>query len=214
MDLGKKLKTSLVTLPKVWDAKSCIIEMQKNGFKHWRQSEWIGWYFQYLCESKLRAIFSIPGASYGNAEFDGSAEGLNFDFKAHSWYDRKRSIKKTTILNDKIAMEESIRVNGRHCLLIALLDCSYDSSGEFKKWHEKVKGEESKYVAEGRKTGRPQRILKTNAKVVKFLVLTITSENIHRLPIMKQPKNSNGKPRLPKYMLDFSTINHFNPIEI
>ncbi len=215
MDLGQNLKAKLLNFPREWDARSCIEEMKENGFKHWRQSEWIGWYFQYLCENNLNTIFKIPGTSYGNVEFDGNAEGLNFDFKAHSLYNHRRSIQNVTILNDKIAMEQSIRDNGRHGLLIALTDCSYDISGEFKVWHQKFKGPESKYVKAGRKSGRPQRKLKTNAKVLKYLVLTITSENIHHLPLMmKQGKNSNGKPRLPKYKIDFGNLSLFSPIEI
>jgi len=214
MDLGKKLKTSLATLPKLWDAKKCIEEMRQNGFPHWRQSEWIGWYFQYLCEKNLDTIFSIPGQKIGNAEFDGSMKGINFDFKAHSWFDKSRKVKNVTILNDRIAMEESIASRGNHGLLVALLDCEYDTSGEFKKWHQTIKGPESAYVLQGRKSGRPQRVLKTNAKVIKYIILNITSENINKLPVMNQPKNSNGKPRQQKYMLDFSLLEFFDPIEV
>ena len=42
----------------------------------------------------------------------------------------------------------------------------------------------------------------------------ITSENINKLPVMNQPKNSNGRPRQQKYMLDFSLLEFFDPIEV
>jgi hypothetical protein len=214
MHLSKKLKSALAGLPKEWDAKSCMMEMKKNGCKNWKQNEWIGWYFQYLCETKLKSIFNMPGTKYGNVVFDGAAEGINFDFKAHSWYGKNRNIQSKTILNDIIAMEESIKENSTHGLLVALLDCSYDHTGEFKTWYEKIKGPASAYVKSGRISGRRQRMLKTNAKVIKYLVLTITAENIKKLQINKQGKNSNGKPRLPKYTINFSELSSFDPIEI
>jgi hypothetical protein len=111
-------------------------------------------------------------------------------------------------------MDESVARHGRHGLLLALLKCEYDQDGNFKKWHESIKGGTSDYVKEGISTGRRSRKRKVRAYVEKYVILTITKENIHRLPIMNQGRNSDGKPRMQKYGINLNDIALFSPIEI
>ena len=71
-------------LPTYWDGKESIMFMKNNGSRQWRQMEWPGFYFQFMCEQILgkNEFFEIPGKSYGRVEFDGFRD-INFDFKAH-----------------------------------------------------------------------------------------------------------------------------------
>ena len=214
--LGVRIQSILSKFPKTWNGKDCIIQMRQEGSNHWRQMEWIGWYFQHLCDTQLNNVFQIPGESFrnGNVSFDGAAEGFNFDFKAHAWMTAAGKRQPNTVLNDKIAMDESVAKYGRHGLLLALLKCEYDHDGNFKKWHESVKGDTSDYVKEGINTGRKSRKRKVSAIVEKYVILTITKENIHRLPVMNQGRNADGKPRMPKYGINLDDIALFSPIEI
>ena len=69
MDFVKKsdlIKDRLVKIPKNWDGKKSILEMKEGGSNQWRQMEWIGWYFEYLCQKNLYEIMEIPGHKYGN----------------------------------------------------------------------------------------------------------------------------------------------------
>lgn len=50
--IGKILKN----IPKVWDGRTAILEMKDSAFPHWRQMEWIGFYFQFLCEKSLAPL--------------------------------------------------------------------------------------------------------------------------------------------------------------
>lgn len=190
--------------------------MRDEGCSNWRQMEWIGWYFQHLCDTRLNTVFTIPGEAFRDKKvsFDGNAEGYNFDFKAHAWMTASGKYQPRTVLNDKESMDESVERHGRHGLLLALLKCEYDHDGDFKKWHESIKGTASKYVRDGISSGRVSRKRKIHAHVEKYVVLTITKENIHRLPLMNQGKNSNGKPRMPKYGINLQDIALFSPIEI
>jgi hypothetical protein len=65
--IGKILKA----VPKIWDGKKSILEMKKQKFAHWKQMEWIGFYFQFLCEKYLKDFMKIPGPKYDNVRFDG-----------------------------------------------------------------------------------------------------------------------------------------------
>jgi hypothetical protein len=80
---SKKLASMLLSVPKHWDGKQAIEDMRNAGFPHWRQMEWIGFYFQFLCAKHLAPIMRIPGPRYGNVEFDGLYK-IPWDFKAHA----------------------------------------------------------------------------------------------------------------------------------
>jgi hypothetical protein len=54
-DVVQRMAQQLSRFPKHWDGKKCILQMREEGFSHWKQMEWIGFYFQFLCEK----IFQI-----------------------------------------------------------------------------------------------------------------------------------------------------------
>lgn len=64
--IGEKIKN----VPKSWDGRDSIIEMKESGYSQWKQMEWIGFYFQFLCERYLSDFMKIPGSRYGNVSFD------------------------------------------------------------------------------------------------------------------------------------------------
>ncbi len=68
---AEQIAEKLKQIPKFWDGKKATLEMKESGYRQWRQMEWIGFYFQYLCEKHLSEIMEIPGTRYGNVSFDG-----------------------------------------------------------------------------------------------------------------------------------------------
>lgn len=101
--LSKEVKTVLDKIPNKWVGKDAIIEMKDSGYMQWKQMEWMGFYFQYLCEKYLSKIMDIPGPKYGNVKFDGFKE-IPWDFKAHAMNTSSHQI----IVNDSEATAKAI----------------------------------------------------------------------------------------------------------
>jgi hypothetical protein len=200
-------KSLLSDLPTVWDGRKSVLELKKANF-NWRQMEWWGFYFEHLCYQRLESTFVIPGDRFGKARtacFDIKGS-INWDLKAKAI----KSDDHRSILNDTQAMKWSIEEYGAHGLIIALCDVEYnDSKRTFQKWHQKLKGGKSKYEISREKRTSVSRYRKTAAELHEVLFLVVTSKNISYLSIHHQGRNSNGKPRPPKYMLDYDTVGKF-----
>ena len=44
--------------------------MKENNFNQWRQMEWIGFYFEYLCQKYLKDIMEFHKIKYGRTSFE------------------------------------------------------------------------------------------------------------------------------------------------
>ena len=200
-------KNLLSDLPAIWNGKKSILELKEANF-NWRQMEWWGFYFEYLCYQRLKSSFTIPGDRFGKARtscFDIKGS-INWDLKAKAI----KSDDHRSILNDMQAMDWSIQEYGAHGLIIALCDVEYnDSDRTFQRWHQELKGGKSKYEINREKRTGVSRYRKTNVELQEILFLVVTSKNISSLGIHHQGRNSNGKPRPPKYMLDYDVIKKF-----
>ena len=199
------LKSNLVKLPKFWEGKTCILELKEADY-NWRQMEWWAFYFEYMVKKMLGDKFSFPGDQYDNVLFDLKGE-INWDLKAKAI----KSDDHKVILNDKSAMEQSIEKSGYHGEIIALCDVEYnDNDRSFQKWHTELKGGKSNYELAREKRTSVSRYRKTNAELTEIVLLIFKADDLDLLAIMKQGRNSNGKPRPEKYMLDLETIDHFH----
>jgi hypothetical protein len=203
----RSVKGLLSDLPIIWDGKKSVLELKEANF-NWRQMEWWGFYFEHLCYQRLKNSFSIPGDRYGKARtacFDLKGS-INWDLKAKAI----KSDDHRSILNDTKAMNWSVQEYGAHGLIIALCDVEYnDANRSFQKWHQKLKGGKSKYEIAREKRTSISRYRKTRAELQEILFLVVTSKNISSLNIHHQGRNSNGKPRPSKYMLDYDTVKKF-----
>lgn len=200
-------KRLLSTLPTIWDGKESVLELKEANF-NWRQMEWWGFYFEHLCYERLEGSFEIPGDRYGTARtacFDIKGS-INWDLKAKAI----KSDDHRSILNDTKGMKWSIKEYGAHGLIIALCDVEYnDDDRTFQKWHQALKGGKSKYEINREQRTSVSRYRKTSAELQEVLFLVVTAKNISSLEIHHQGRNSNGKPRPPKYMLNYETVNKF-----
>lgn len=189
-----------------WDGKECILEL-KDADENWRQMEWVGFYFEYICKEALRSSsrFSIPGERKGTNSkviFDALGE-INWDFKAKAI----KSDDHRGILNDIIAVNQTISERGAYGAIIALCDVEYnDDDRTFQKWHSQLKGGPSKYEIERKKRTSVSRYRKTQAQLTEILFVVATSCSVSALETMNQGRNSNGTPRNPKYMINLEEI--------
>lgn len=197
------LKSSLQNIPMLWDGKASILEMKDCDY-HWRQLEWIGFYGQLLLKQNIFHEFKIPGDRYGNVEFD-FKKTINWDLKVHP------NNQKQAILNDCVATNESINQYGAHGLLVFCVDCEFDSTGEFKIWHDNLKGGKSNYEIARVERGAKSRIRKTTARVTKIKTLFLNNDNILQLGGAQDGwRNSNGTPRRIKYSITHEQIESFS----
>src|SRR3989344_8674491 len=119
--LGKKL----ADMPAQWDGRSAILEMRDADYPHWRQMEWIGFYFQFLCSTRLPPFMTMPGPKYGRADFDGFAE-IPWDFKAHPNKNAHGKESTSVIANDWSATVHAVKEFGGVGVVLAGGDALYN----------------------------------------------------------------------------------------
>ena len=193
-----------VNLPTVWDGRKSILEMKDSGHR-WKDVEWIGFYFEFKSFQLLADKCEIPGHSYGNVTFD-LRRTINWDLKASAVKSDKHQI----ILNDKLAMEESISTHGVHGEIIAICDVDYnDDKRAFQQWHTELKGGLSNYERDRIERDATSRVRKTHAVVSEILFLIIKEQNLGNLEVHKQGRNSDGSPREPKYKFRLEQLENF-----
>ena len=208
MDLEQEILTlndKLQRLPTNWDGKECILELKKAAY-NWKQMEWMGFYFELKAKELLKDICSFPGDRLdGRVEFD-MKTSINYDFKSNALQASGNDI----ILNDTRAMDLSVENDGFHGEIIAILDVTYDDADRsFKNWHTELKGGLSDYQQRRAKEGARERRYKTHAKLVSLIYVILEAGDYPHLKINHQGRNSNDKPRPPKYMLNLGRIDLF-----
>ncbi len=153
----------------------------------------------------LRGDFTIPGERFGNVGFD-LKRSVNWDLKSKAI----KSDDHRAILNDKTAMEQSVALHGEHGAVIALCDVEYnDTDRSFQSWHTELKGGRSRYEEARVLRTNVSRYRKTQATLNEILFLRFTATDLPALGTMRQGRNSNGRPRPEKYMLDLEDVSPF-----
>lgn len=156
-DIVARLEEAANGMPKLWDGRQSILKMKNAGGRQWRQMEWMGFYFEFLCENAFDSILEMPGMRYGKAEFDAFGT-INWDFKAHAVNTTSRRV----IINDKEAVESAVSEQGHYGLIIAMGKVEYnDEERTFKRWHDELKGGKSDYELNRIVRGAPSRLRKT-----------------------------------------------------
>lgn len=200
----RKIKPFLVDFETNWDARDSIIFMRDHGSAHWKQMEWIGFYFQYMCEQKLRTSgmrFQVP--TYGHSSFDGLLD-FPWDFKAHPVSSKNSKL----ITNDSEATALAIQQYGATGLILASGLVTYnDVNGSFKRWHEEIKGGQSPYEVKRIQRGAPSRLRKTHFMLQKIEFIRINDATMLRSGSFQEGfRNSNGSPRRRKVLLDLAHL--------
>jgi hypothetical protein len=192
-----------------WDGRESILEMKAAGSHHWRQMEWIGFYFEFKARQVLQvALGGSIGPTYGRVTFDYTLQHV-WDFKAHptngpvghqpqSW----------AYMNDSEAVDACIREHGAIGWLIACGRATYDVWRQFKVWHDTMKGEQTDYVKDNVNRGARERPRKTHFLFDDLVVVVLGSpKEVEdamaagwlRNDMQMGQRNSNGRPRRSKY---------------
>lgn len=201
--IAKEISKGFKDIPILWDGRKSILEMKESGFNQWRQMEWIGWYFQFLCEKILQDIMKIPGPKYGNVQFDGFNK-IPWDFKAHAINTSSHQI----IVNDSEATANAINKFGCVGLVLAMGEVKYnDDKRTFQKWHEALKGGKSKYEMERIKRGAWSRLRKVEFKLEQISFIRVDDTVLVKCGSFQRDfRNAGGQPRREKVLLDLEKL--------
>lgn len=203
--VGNMLKA---IIPTTIDGRQAVLAMRDGGSRNWKQMEWIGFYLEFLVETKIVPLVEGgPGPTYGNT---------TIDLMLSTPWDLKSYIlgKPSVILNDKEAV--NLCIEKYETINYFLLEgrATYDDDQQsFKNWHNSLKGKESKYVRERKKTGRLSRRRKATFVPTGLRGIEVTKESLQHgiktgaiKSFQDGLRNSNGNARRGKYLLDPSNI--------
>ncbi len=201
--LFAQLEEVLTQMPALWDGRKAILEMRDSGYPHWRQMEWIGFYFQFLCDSRLSPLVKIPGPKYGRVEFDGFSE-IPWDFKAHPNKNANGKENESIIVNDRRAIIKAIKQFGGAGLILATGDAKYnDEDRSFQIWHKELKGGLSKYEKQRILRKAPSRLRKTAFTLKEIRLIVLDNKILKELDSFQEGfRNSDGSPRKAKVLLN------------
>jgi hypothetical protein len=203
-DVVQRMAQQLSRFPKHWDGKKCILQMREEGFSHWKQMEWIGFYFQFLCEKIFSGVLEIPGPAYGGKVVFDAFLKIPWDFKAHAINTSSHQI----IVNDSEAISRAIGDYGSVGVILALGQVVYnDENRSFQQWHTQLKGGPSKYEKQRIRRGAWSRLRKVFFDLKQIAFIQITDKTLVKCGSFQEDfRNSNGKPRRRKVLLDLEKL--------
>ncbi len=200
-EIFKKLMDKL---PISWEGKKTILYMKEEGCRNWKQMEWPGWYFQFMCETLLSTdgYMDIPGPCYGNVEFDGFRV-IPWDFKAHT---TNGSGQDKVPTNGNQEVKAAIEEYGCVGFIIASGNAVFDDANQtFKKWHDVLKGKQSDYERERIARGAASRRRKVLFELDSIRFVFVDKNTLGYCGSFQGGmRNADGTPRNPKVMLDIS----------
>ncbi|HJH30742.1 MAG TPA: hypothetical protein C5S50_00775 [Methanosarcinaceae archaeon] len=191
------------------DGKTCILEMKERKL-NWKQMEWLGWYVEEMGRIQLiQELGGSIGPAFGRTKFDYQRFNI-WDIKVHT----NNTTSGWCILNDLKAIESIISDTGGIGFFIALADVEYDNSGQFKMWHDKLKGKISDYEKERVKRGAKSRRRKTSCHISEWQCIFINDFEIFIdgmsdgwvSVFQKGMRNANGSPRREKIMINLHSL--------
>ena len=195
-ELANTLQNAARQIPKHWDGREAILEMKNSGSRQWRQMEWMGFYFEFLCDKTFASILDMPGKSYGRSKFDAFRK-ISWDFKTHAANTTNHAI----ITNDTEAIEQTIDEHGHYGLILAIGEVEYnDEERTFKRWHDELKGGKSAYERNRIERGVMSRRRKTEFVLSEIHFVCLDDETLNQCSGSFQTgfRNSDGRPRRPK----------------
>ena len=201
-EMAQHIAKGLEGIPNDWDGKSAIIEMKNEGGRHWRQMEWIGFYFEFLCNKHLREIMS-DGPKYGRVRFDGYFK-VPWDFKAHA----QNASSSDIIVNDLEAIASALEKYPYVGLIVASGIVDYDDEQRsFKRWHDNLKGGKSNYEKDRIRRGATSRRRKSHFKLTEISFVKMDVDLVEKSSTAQENwRNADGSPRRAKVKINLNRI--------
>ena len=180
-----------------WNGQDAVLQMKNAEFTHWRQTEWQGWYFEFLSLPRLISALGGRRRQFMNTDFDYHLQ-RTWDLKAHSTNQSSGKQNTDCPLNDKESMDALISAEGLGLIVVNGV-VKYDDA--FSAWHKLMRGKSGDVRRKLKSEFRPQSVevfwIADSAMKQRALDLKI-------LKVFKQGKQPDGSPRKIKYQINSS----------
>lgn len=180
----------------VFDGKTCVQLMKSLDDSNWRQPQWQGFYFEMQAGNALMEKLGGGPSLILNTKFD-YVKNFTWDLKAHGERDETGRVISECLLNDSASVLQAIDQGG---VGFIVLSGSQTYDREFSRWHKSYRGSEP---------GEPRRTLKSKFEPTSLEIFFVPTrarmaeaETNRQFVLKAQGKNSNNKPRPPKYSLN------------
>lgn len=189
-----------------WDGKDKVTEMKNGGSSNWKQTEWPGFYFEFLMEDILGKD-KFMKVTFDKTTFD-MFDYIPWDLKVHSV---NSSSPNKIIANDLESIYQSIEKYGRQGFIILEGFAEYELDGEFREWINELKGGLSPYQKRNIENNKKKRKRKSGFQLQDIIMVVIDKDDIEKHPqFQKGFINSNNTTRKSKLMIDKSKLSEKN----
>ena len=204
IDTVEKLRLASQNIPKVWDGRESTLEMKDANFKYWKQTEWMDFYFKFLCQKYFTGTIDLPGKKYGITEFDAFRE-ISWDFRVDSIDPSTYSV----TANDAGAIADTISDCGYYGIILAIGNMKFDDKEtSFKKWHDELRGKVSKYDTNKINGGIMSRTHKTAFTLEEIHFVCFDTETLGQCggSFQKGFRNADGSSRREKVTVNIRKV--------
>ena len=193
-----------------------IKEMYQDDWKHWKQTEWAGWFLEFKFDRFVRNNNLTSLAEYTGTSHKGHKEG-EYDFDI--WFDKSKFYgdlkasdvnESTTIGNDQQTFVECINHYGKFWYIIYEHDTVKDSIATgFRATIERDDFIKSLGLPVTEHSAN-HRFIKHSVKFVKMSIFELNNVNFREALIdFNQGRQSDGSPRKKKYSIKKNEIDNY-----
>ncbi len=187
------------------DGKNALTWMEANIGAYFAEVEWAGYFIKFIAQSHFENTGLLAKESVGKSHLL-RGEKITWDIRIHDVENNP-----IVILNHVNELENAINKDGSRGIIV--LHAHYDlddDTGNFQLFQEKMKGGKSPVELRYRKEGRPTRRRKTGFILYYGQAILITQQDIDDPPLWlssyRPGRNSDKKPRKPKYLIDLENL--------
>ncbi|MCL3777281.1 MULTISPECIES: hypothetical protein [unclassified Actinomyces] len=127
--------------PSHWEGRECVQQMVDAEHAKSRQTEWVGWYFEFIGLPALINAYGGGPRRVGATEFD-YARAFVWDLKAHAQPNLRQPghVTGEAPLNDRDSILRCVETTGSLGFLVLSGSSVHDDDGSFDTWHRKMRG--------------------------------------------------------------------------
>ena len=192
--------------PKIFEGQESIKWLHEHTSQG-KQREWAAIFFEEYCRPLLT---NFLGGWYGVRITKGSRidyqRYYNWDLKVHSLKDRNGKLQSQIILNDKDAMDRTIKLESGIGFIIADVAFNFDKHSKLLKWRDKYERRTTQHSINSRLMKNRGKVIGLKAIFIKDEEMLKTGRKLGWIDIFEQGRQPSGSIRKPKYMINLEKV--------